>query len=80
MRKKILILMSFGIFLLSPALAFADCLDLGGFTGWVVEGSHTIVFIWVRDLSHVSKYQIARLMHHPLFFSSKVTFVIQTIL
>jgi len=44
MKKKILILMSFGIFLLIPALAFADCLDLGGFTGWVVEGSHTVVF------------------------------------
>ena len=44
MRKKILILMSFGILLLIPALAFADCLDLGGFTGWVVEGSHTLVF------------------------------------
>jgi len=36
--------MSFGIFLLIPVLAFADCLDLGGFTDWVVEGSHTIVF------------------------------------
>ena len=44
MREKILILISLGIFLFIPALAFADCLDLGGFTGWVVEDTHTIVF------------------------------------
>ncbi len=44
MRKKILILTSLGIFLLIPALASADCLDLGGFTSWIVEGSHTVVF------------------------------------
>ncbi len=44
MKKKILILISFVIFLLIPALTFADCLDLGGFTGWIAEGTHTIVF------------------------------------
>jgi multisubunit Na+/H+ antiporter MnhB subunit len=44
MKKKRLILISFGILLLIPTLASADCLDLGGFTGWVVEGSHTLVF------------------------------------
>lgn len=44
MKKKILILISFGIFLLIPTLAFADCLDLGGFTSWVLEDTHTIVF------------------------------------
>jgi len=44
MKKKILILISFGIFVLIPALAFADCLDLGGFTSWVLEDTHTIVF------------------------------------
>ena len=44
MKKKRLILISFGILLLIPTLAFADCLDLGGFTSWIFEDTHTIVF------------------------------------
>ena len=44
MKKKRLILISFGILLLIPTLALADCLDLGGFSSWVLEDTHTIVF------------------------------------
>jgi len=44
MKKKRLILLSFGMLLFIPALAFADCLDLGGFTSWILEDMHTIVF------------------------------------
>jgi hypothetical protein len=44
MKKKRLILISFGVLLLIPTVAFADCLDLGGSTSWVLEDTHTIVF------------------------------------
>jgi len=44
MKKKIFILLSFSILLFSPNLVLSDCLDLGGFTSWKVEGDHTIIF------------------------------------
>ena len=44
MKKKIFILLSFSILLFSPNLVLSDCLDLGGFTSWKVEGDHTILF------------------------------------
>jgi hypothetical protein len=44
MIKKILIVSSFAIWLFFSNLAFADCLDLGRYTSWVLEDSHTIVF------------------------------------
>ena len=42
--KKILIGLSFTIFLLYSSLASADCLDLERFTSWVVDDTHTVVF------------------------------------
>jgi len=44
MKKKIFILLSFSILLFSPNLVLSDCLDLGGFTSWEVQGDHTILF------------------------------------
>ena len=44
MKKKIFILLSFTILLFSPNLVLSDCLDLGGFTSWKVQGDHTILF------------------------------------
>ena len=41
---KMLISLSLVIAFLIPTLAFADCVDLGGFTGWVAEGTHRIRF------------------------------------
>jgi hypothetical protein len=43
MKKNILILVCFGIFLLLPSLVLADCDDLGGFTNFVLQGSNTVV-------------------------------------
>ena len=43
MKKKIFILLSFSILLFSPNLVLSDCLDLGGFTSWKVEGDHTVL-------------------------------------
>lgn len=44
MKKKVLILLSFMLFLLSPNLTSADCADLSNFTRWFREDKHTIVF------------------------------------
>lgn len=41
--KKIWWLVSLAIVLL-PALVSADCADLGRFTSWILETSHTLVF------------------------------------
>jgi hypothetical protein len=63
MRKKIRILLTFAILLLLPNLAFADCLDLGGFTGWVVEDTHTIVF-YMGTIS-IARLEIPNCTIHP---------------
>jgi hypothetical protein len=44
MRKRVVILMSFVILLLSPNLILAECLDLGGFTSFYMHGVHIITF------------------------------------
>ena len=44
MKKKIWILLSLAVLLLSPNLATGDCADLGRFTNWFREDEHTIVF------------------------------------
>jgi hypothetical protein len=44
MKKRIPILLSLPILFLLPALVSADCLDLGGYTSWVLEDTHTVVF------------------------------------
>ena len=44
MKTKIFVLLSFSVLLFSPNLVLSDCLDLGGFTGWKVQGDHTILF------------------------------------
>jgi hypothetical protein len=44
MRKRILISLILTIFLLSPNLATADCVDLENFTSWVRVDEHTIIF------------------------------------
>ena len=41
--RKIGIVLSLTI-LLFPAFVWADCADLGRFTNWILETSHTIVF------------------------------------
>ncbi len=44
MRKKMFVLLGLVILLLFPPLILADCLDLGGYTSWYVQGAHTILF------------------------------------
>ncbi len=44
MKKRILIILSFILLLLSPNLVSADCADLSRFTDWVREGDHTVLF------------------------------------
>jgi hypothetical protein len=56
MKKKIFILLSFSILLFSPNLVLSDCLDLGGFTGWKVQGDHTILFY--RQNSPIAKVNL----------------------
>jgi hypothetical protein len=41
--RKIWIILSLAI-ILFPTFVSADCADLGGFTNWYLETSHTIVF------------------------------------
>ena len=41
--KKIWMLLSLAI-LLFPTFVSADCVDLGRFTNWILETSHTLVF------------------------------------
>ncbi len=43
MKKSILILLSLVLSLLIPGLVLADCDDLGGFTGFVLQGTNTVV-------------------------------------
>ena len=43
--KKRSVLAALGIFLVIPTLGAADCVDLGSYTAWYVENSHTIVFL-----------------------------------
>ncbi len=43
MEKTGLILMCLGFLLVLPGLALADCDDLGGFTGFALQGSNTVV-------------------------------------
>jgi len=56
MKKKIFILLSFSILLFSPNLVLSDCLDLGSFTSWKVEGNHTILFY--RQNSPIAKVNL----------------------
>ena len=55
-EKKIFILLSFSILLFSPNLVLSDCLDLGGFTSWKVQGDHTILFY--RQNSPIAKVNL----------------------
>lgn len=43
MKRYILILMLSGVLLVLPHLALADCVDLGGFNGFVLQGANTVV-------------------------------------
>lgn len=43
MKKNILILVCFGMFLFLPGLVLADCDDLGGYTNFVLQGYNTVV-------------------------------------
>ncbi len=43
MKKNVLILLGFVLFLLIPGLVLADCDDLGGFTGFVLQGGNTVI-------------------------------------
>jgi hypothetical protein len=56
MKKKIFILLSFSIPLFFPNLVLSDCLDLGGFTSWKVEGDHTLLFY--RQNSPIAKVNL----------------------
>ena len=42
MRKNILIVVCFGIFLILPSLALADCADLGGYSSFALTGGNTV--------------------------------------
>jgi hypothetical protein len=41
-KKRVVVILLFLV--LTPVLASADCLDLGHYTGWILEDAHTIVF------------------------------------
>jgi hypothetical protein len=43
MKKNILVLVCFGIFLLLPSVVLADCDDLGGYSNFLLQGSNTVV-------------------------------------
>jgi hypothetical protein len=43
MKKNILILIFLGILLILPNLVLADCVDLGGFNGFVLSRGNTVV-------------------------------------
>ena len=43
--KKRWILAALVFFSMIPALAAADCVDLGVYTAWYIEDPHTIVFL-----------------------------------
>ncbi len=43
MKRNVLILCGFVLFLLIPGLVLADCDDLGGFTGFVLQGGNTVI-------------------------------------
>ena len=43
MKRNILIMVCFGIFLLVPSLVLADCDDLGGYTNFILQGYNTVV-------------------------------------
>ena len=43
MKKNILILIFLGILLILPNLVLADCVDLGGFNGFVLSRGSTVV-------------------------------------
>ena len=54
MEKKVLILLGLGISLLLPNLGSADCLDLGAYTSYYIQGAHTVIFYQgVRPLAYV---------------------------
>ena len=44
MGNKVVALLSFAMFLLSPNPALADCVSLAGFTSWFVEDAHNVIF------------------------------------
>ena len=44
MGTKIILMISLGMFLLSPNLALADCVSLVSFTDWFAQDAHNIVF------------------------------------
>ncbi len=43
MKRYIFILMCLGVLLILPHLVLADCVDLGGFNGFVLQGANTVV-------------------------------------
>ncbi len=42
--KKLLLVLILGSFLLAPALAVSDCMDLSGYTSFYVQDEGTILF------------------------------------
>ncbi len=44
MGKKVVVLFVIAVALISPSIAFSDCVDLGRATGWYVQGGHSIIF------------------------------------
>ncbi len=53
---KILVFLILVTGLLSPGWVFADCLDLGNFTNWTLQDSHTIVLY--RGLRPIATLEI----------------------
>ena len=44
MGKKAVILLGIAVALISPNMAFSDCVDLERATAWYVQGGHSIIF------------------------------------
>jgi hypothetical protein len=63
MGKRTVVFLIFAILSLSPYLALADCVNLGGFTNWYAEDAHNIVFY--RGSRPVGRLNIPDCTIHP---------------
>jgi hypothetical protein len=48
-KRNIIVLLTFGMLLLTPNLILADCVNIRGITSWIPEDTHTILLYWVSN-------------------------------
>jgi len=49
MKRKVLPMLCLGIFLWIPAVAGAECTDIGPFTGFALDGENTVILYYVNS-------------------------------